>query len=184
VKSTKEKIVDLAEELIRTKGYNGFSYKDISSILSIKNAAIHYHFPTKEELGIAVIRRSRDGLKNHIEVSLSTSETSHNRLEEFIDIYRKSYQKHLICFMGALGSSFDHLPKGMQQELKLASKEIRDWVKSILEEGQKKGEFTFKGNATDRADTLIASLLASLVLSKVTGENVLEKAVSQIKLDL
>ena len=43
---TKDKIRNLAEELIRTKGYNAFSYADLSAPLQIKNAAIHYHFPS------------------------------------------------------------------------------------------------------------------------------------------
>ena len=44
---TREKILELGENLIRTKGYNAFSYQDISSKLGIKNAAVHYYFPTK-----------------------------------------------------------------------------------------------------------------------------------------
>lgn len=48
---TRERILELGEELILTKGYNGFSYQDISTALGIKNAAIHYYFASKENLG-------------------------------------------------------------------------------------------------------------------------------------
>jgi len=63
---TKNKIMDLAENLLLSRGYNGFSYKDISLALGIKNATVHYHYPAKKDLGVAVIRRARDQLKTEL----------------------------------------------------------------------------------------------------------------------
>src|SRR6201988_4888439 len=54
---TAEQILDLAETLIQTRGYSAFSYQDIADSLGIRKASIHYHFPSKTELGIAVIDR-------------------------------------------------------------------------------------------------------------------------------
>ena len=48
--NTKRVILDLAESLLQEKGFNGFSYAHIATELGVKNAAIHYHFPTKEAL--------------------------------------------------------------------------------------------------------------------------------------
>ena len=52
--------MDLAESFLQDKGFNGFSYAHIAAELGVKNAAIHYHFPSKEELVCAVIQRYRD----------------------------------------------------------------------------------------------------------------------------
>ena len=54
---TAEKILDLAEMLIQTRGYSAFSYKDISDVLGIRKAGIHYHFEFKTDLGVAVVDR-------------------------------------------------------------------------------------------------------------------------------
>ena len=54
--STKQQITLLADELIRSNGYNAFSYSDISKPLGIKNAAIHYHFPSKPDLALEVVK--------------------------------------------------------------------------------------------------------------------------------
>ena len=56
---TRERILDEAERLMGARGYSGFSYQDISRPLGIRNAAIHYHFPAKADLGLAVIERYR-----------------------------------------------------------------------------------------------------------------------------
>ena len=55
---TRSEIIRLGSELIRSIGYNSFSYADISKALNIKNAAIHYYFPSKSDLGVEIIRRN------------------------------------------------------------------------------------------------------------------------------
>ena len=58
--NTKRSIMDLAESFLQEKGFNGFSYAHIAKKLDVKNAAIHYHFPSKEALVAEVIQRYRD----------------------------------------------------------------------------------------------------------------------------
>ena len=52
-------ILDAAERLAQTLGYNGFSYADIAAQLGVTKASLHYHFPSKAELGGALIERYR-----------------------------------------------------------------------------------------------------------------------------
>ena len=44
-------ILDIAERLVQRRGFNGFSYADIAAELGITKASLHYHFPSKAELG-------------------------------------------------------------------------------------------------------------------------------------
>src|SRR5947209_18275602 len=57
---TAEQILDLAETLIQTRGYSAFSYQDIAASLGIRKASIHYHFPSKTDLGGGVVDRYID----------------------------------------------------------------------------------------------------------------------------
>ena len=176
---TKTAIIDLAEDLIRTKGYSGFSYRDISESLNIKNAAIHYHFPSKANLGRAVISRSRESF-NRTTNNLTKLNDTRKKVEGFIKIYNQSHKQGLVCFMGALGPVYDNLPGEMQEELTKASQDIRNWLTETLETGRTQKELEFVGSAAGKADAIITSLLASLILNKVTGENVLKNTVKQI----
>src|SRR5207237_1018106 len=54
---TAQRILDVAERLVQTQGFNGFSYADISAELDITKASLHYHFATKAALGSALITR-------------------------------------------------------------------------------------------------------------------------------
>ena len=65
-RDTREEILNTAESLWQHRGYNAFSYHHIAVQLGIRNAAIHYHFPGKEDLGVELIRRYRDLSLIHI----------------------------------------------------------------------------------------------------------------------
>jgi TetR/AcrR family transcriptional repressor of nem operon len=55
--STAERTLDVAERLLQVRGFNGFSYADIAAELGVTKASLHYHFPSKAELGDALIAR-------------------------------------------------------------------------------------------------------------------------------
>ena len=168
---TKTAIMDLAEKLIRTKGYQAFSYKDISAPLKIKNAAVHYHFPTKADLGLAIIERTRAQFKTFQQTAVSLAPT--DQLKAFIDIYRDSQKRDMVCFMGAMGSSYNILPEVMQTALTAASKEIETWVQTMLRKGQTDGHFHFNETVEEKTQMIITALLSSLILENVMQKDVL-----------
>ena len=55
--STVDRIRDVAESQVRSGGYHAFSFREISKQIGIKSASVHYHFPTRSDLGVAVARR-------------------------------------------------------------------------------------------------------------------------------
>src|SRR6266849_1457367 len=54
---TSQRILDIAERLVQTRGFNGFSYADIAEALHVSKASLHYHFPAKADLGRELIER-------------------------------------------------------------------------------------------------------------------------------
>ncbi len=47
---TQTRVLDIAERLAQTRGFNGFSYADVASELGVTTAALHYHFAGKADL--------------------------------------------------------------------------------------------------------------------------------------
>ena len=54
---TTDRILDAAQDLVQTCGFNAFSYRDVAEKIHIRTASIHYHFPKKDDLALALIRR-------------------------------------------------------------------------------------------------------------------------------
>ncbi|MDP2026901.1 TetR/AcrR family transcriptional regulator [Sulfuriferula sp.] len=41
--------------MVQRRGFNDFSYADIANEVGIRKASLHHHFPTKTDLGLALI---------------------------------------------------------------------------------------------------------------------------------
>jgi AcrR family transcriptional regulator len=70
--STKNKILDAAEQLFADKGFNGTSLREITSLADVNLAAVNYHFGSKKELIKAVMSRYMNELSPRLESSLAT----------------------------------------------------------------------------------------------------------------
>jgi hypothetical protein len=52
---TKTAFLDSANRLARTRGFDAFSYADLSKDIGLRKVSIHYHFPTKADLALDLI---------------------------------------------------------------------------------------------------------------------------------
>jgi TetR/AcrR family transcriptional regulator, transcriptional repressor for nem operon len=179
---TKKQILDIAEDLLLDRGYNGFSYKDISDVLNIKNASIHYHFPKKTDLGVAIIQRATKGFQKWAGYIDSKDLPCSKKLDEFFLLFKKFVeQKQQICLGGALETDFKTLPKEMQEATRLFLSNTFQWLENFLAQGKKKGEFNFPGSAKDQALLIIASLQGVIQIVRVTSPASFDTMVKQIK---
>lgn len=167
---TREKILELGENLIRTKGYNAFSYQDISSELGIKNAAVHYYFPSKENLGTSIVKTNIQRFEEMVDNMHSRNFDEWQQLESFIKIYVKSHREQKKCLVGSLSPDYNTLSDTTKQELKRMIDMILKWLSELLETGNAKQIFKFTEDSTSRAITIFSSLVASLQLSGIVDK--------------
>lgn len=168
---TRERILELGEELILNKGYNGFSYQDISTVLGIKNAAIHYYFPSKENLGVSILKTNTQRFDEMVENMQSRNFDEWHQLEAFMKIYLKSNRENKICLIGSLGTDINTLSEPMKNELQKMVGRILEWLEIILESGRKKDLFSFTSTAHDQALQLLSSLVAGLQLARIMNKS-------------
>ena len=179
---TRENIIDLAEELIRTKGYNAFSYGDIAGVLHMRNAAIHYHFPAKADLGVSVVDREIGKIMSSRKDWMDLP--GHRQLRNIVETFYGSHQRGWICLNGSLTPDFLTLPDPLQTKVKEMCTVILDWMTSALDKGRKDGTLTFEGEAESRALLVISSLLSSLLLARVLGKDVFSRMLDQLLKDI
>ncbi|MBV8253416.1 MAG: TetR/AcrR family transcriptional regulator [Chitinophaga sp.] len=179
---TKDKIVSLADQLIRVRGFNAFSYKDIAEPLEMKNAAVHYHFPAKSDLGIGVIQHDRNRFAATIAKWNKLPEQE--QLQQLINVFRKHCHAGNICLMGSLSPDYNTLAPDMQQEVQQMAEDILHWLSQTLENGRKHKRFQFKGKAADRALLIMTNLQASLLMSRVLGPEIFTRISHQLMEDL
>ena len=180
---TKEKIVELGRDLIQSVGYPSLSYQQISSKLGIKNAAVHYHFPNKEDLGLDIINTEET---NFEKFTVGISEMDH---WEKLDAFLKNYGKYLengnkMCLIGSNASSFAELPESLQQASARYLIAFKAWLTELLETGRNEGVFFFKGEPKNKAALMASALAGALQHARLTGNQHYNDVVTQIKLEL
>jgi len=167
---TRERIIELGEDLIRTRGYNAFSYQDISTELGIKNAAVHYYFPSKANLGTSIIRTNVQRFEEMVDNMHSRGFDEWQQLDTFMKIYLKSHREHKLCIVGSLGSDYYSLHETTRQELAGMTEKILAWLSQILAAGRGKKLFAFRDEAQNRATLIFTSLVAGLQLSRMMNK--------------
>ncbi|MEC5144303.1 HTH tetR-type domain-containing protein [Chitinophaga sp. 180180018-2] len=172
----------MADRLVRTKGYNAFSYKDIADPLDIRNAAVHYHFPAKTDLGVEVIEQEMDKFSANTESWRKLPEEE--QLGKLFEVFRKYCSEGNICLMGSLATDFETLAPSMQAKVQEMADKIVIWLTGCLEQGRKNKRLHFKGTAQARALIIMSNLQSSLLLSRVMGPAAFRQIAEQLMEDL
>jgi TetR/AcrR family transcriptional regulator, transcriptional repressor for nem operon len=183
--NTKRAILDLAESFLQEKGFNGFSYAHIASELDVKNAAIHYHFPTKEALTEAVIQRYRDRFQLWINNARVKDLPPKEKLDWFLNIYTSTRADHgKVCLAGSLETEFNSIPDSLRKQTQALTKELLSWLGTTLSEGREAGVFKFNGEASGKAGLILSSLQGALQMARALGTAKFNEIVEQHKQDL
>ncbi|HEX4044989.1 MAG TPA: TetR/AcrR family transcriptional regulator [Gammaproteobacteria bacterium] len=180
-----DNILDIAETLIQTQGYNAFSFRHIAQATGIKTSSIHYYFPTKADLGKAVVTRHIEVLHAELVHVLENKKIScKKKIHLFLEsIFAKTYAANRkMCLGGMLASDVLTLPEPILFEVRVFFKRIEKWLEQVLVQGRAKEDFHFSGTAKKEAEFILALLEGSLLLARLfQDEEKLQMAKKQIE---
>lgn len=152
---TVDRILDVAENMARKGGYNGFSFREIATEIGIKSASVHYHFPNKEVLGAALAERYTKRFLS----TLGAPETG-QALSRYVQVFDNALKLDgMMCLCGVLGSEVDSLPAQVVAQTRAFFERNMDWLeKAFSAEGHKDP----KGQAAH----VLATLEGALILAR------------------
>src|SRR4026209_2552221 len=165
-----ERILDVAERLVQTRGFNGFSYADIAEALDVTKASLHYHFPSKADLGTRLIERYEQTFLEVLKGIDATGAAPREKLKRYTRIYADVLRDNRMCLCGMLASDYATLPKAMKEDVKQFFDENEQWLVAVLEQGRKSGALEFKGSPLDLARIIVGSLEGAMMLARSYGE--------------
>ena len=166
----REQILASAQRLVQMRGFNGFSYADIAKEVGIRKASLHHHFPTKTDLGVALIDMYAAMLEGALLKIGASSEPADKKLATYVGIYRNSLEVKRACLGGMLASEALTLDKAVLHGLKRFFELNTRWLTEILSEGKAKRIFTLNGTASNHAHLLVSSLQGALILARAMGD--------------
>lgn len=178
---TAERIVDLAELAIATKGYSAFSFREIAAHLDIKSASVHYHFPTKVHLGLAVAERYRARYEAALQQIAREQISPINALDVLVNIYRQQIsgsERMTVCMM--LAAEINQLPREIQLEMRAFYQLNITWLQALI---QRQHPQLNVGAASIRARQIFALLQGAMMGAKTQkDEDYFEHAVQAVSI--
>jgi TetR/AcrR family transcriptional repressor of nem operon len=178
-KSRREAILDVAEAMIRNAGFNAFSTRDVASTVGIKAASVHYHFPTKADMGVAVTERYTDRFLKQ----LGDSGRFKNGAREVVSLYVNSFRETLVrddklCLCAVLGAEIGGLPPEVGGHTRIFFDRNLAWLRKALVGSSKMSP----ADANAFAVHILASLEGGMMLSKsLDNEKIFEGVATMLK---
>lgn len=168
---TANQILDVAEQLVQIRGFNAFSYADVAGELGLTNAALHYHFPSKSELGEALVTRYAIrfvGVLAEIDESLADPL---RKLDAYVELYAGVLRRQRMCLCGMLAAEYETLSEGMRDAVTLFFEKNEKWLAGVLQQGRDDGTLSFAGSPLDEARSIVSSLEGAMLIARSFGDN-------------
>lgn len=150
--TTREHIVERADQLFYEHGYEHTSFADIAAAVQISRGNFYYHFKSKDEILDAVIKRRLGSTQMMLADWEGEGADPEHRIRSFIRILitNGAHIKRYGCPVGTLCSELAKLNHAAQGEARKLFTLFRVWLRR---------QFTLLGRKAD-ADSLAMHLLA------------------------
>jgi len=170
-KNTATQILNIAQEMVRNRGYSAFSYADISKQVGIRKASIHYHFPTKDELVKALVQRYREGMRRACDRIAQSATSLDQQMLQFADLYRNGLEENQICLCAMLAADYEVLPQPVRDEIQAFFRETEAWLSTLLQQGCDAKVWDCQPAVEQEAKGLIAMLQGAQLMARSSANS-------------
>ena len=164
------RILDVAERLVQSRGYNGFSYADVAAELHVTKASLHYHFAGKAELGEALIKRYTRRFAEALLAIDAEGVGVEAKLAAYAAVYAGVLKEKRMCLCGMLAAEYETLPSAMRAAVVHFFDENEAWLEQVLTQGMFEGALHFEGVARDEAQLIISTLEGAMLVARPYGD--------------
>jgi TetR/AcrR family transcriptional regulator, fatty acid metabolism regulator protein len=136
-------ILKAAEDVLMEKGYHETSIDEIAARVGIAKGTVYLHFPSKEDLVIAIFEHDMQQLLQYVDTTMSSALTSHGKIEAIFDLMHGGIISKRVQLLDSISNSagLRHLLFEKKGCLREKWDQLSARLNSLLEEGKAAGEF-------------------------------------------
>lgn len=167
--ATRQRLLDVATQLVHERGFLATSLSDLLNAAGIKKGSLYYHFPGKDDLGLAVLQRAKGQFLQALNERLAAP-TPAQSLERFFDFVLEWHRgKGFVggCLFGntALETSDTH-----RRYANAVREVFREWIDrlaAVIRAGQSAGQFRADIPAPTLAEVTVATIEGGIMLARL-----------------
>lgn len=165
---TKTQILYVAEELTKQRGFDGFSYRDVSAAVGVKTSSIHYYYPTKGDLAEALIERYVNRFVAVLTRLSNEPLDGFGRVKKLFEILVdvSGRQKNL-CLCGMLSADVYGVTTRAKTMLDGFFSRFEEWLSGTIQQGIVDGSIHRDLRSKSLAAEIVALVEGGMLLARV-----------------
>lgn len=164
------KIMELSLIHFHKSGFRSFSYRDLAKEIGIKTSSIHYYFPAKDDLAMAVVKTYRNLLNKQRDEILSKASDPKVRLQIYMDTFIESFNREKnISFCAMLSADLENVSNSVKEEINMLFEDNINWITRVFEEALRRKVYNLEKSPRELAEVIYANLEGATVTSRVLG---------------
>jgi TetR/AcrR family transcriptional regulator, transcriptional repressor for nem operon len=165
--TTGQRILAVAKDFVQTRGYNGFSFHDISRKVGIRTPSVHHHFRTKSDLGRALLAQERSAMNKSLRLIDAQVDSTWGKVKRYVELWNEAAGDGTgVCILGTLAAEYNTLPEPMRTELRQFFDENEAWLAVLLRQGRIDRTLSFDGAPSVAAGGIVALLHGAMVSAR------------------
>lgn len=164
--NTRSRILDIGERLVQVRGFNGFSYADVAAELSVTKASLHYHFPSKADLGEAIVSRYAERFADALASIDADGAAAPAKLAAYADLYAEVLRDERMCLCGMLAAEYETIPSPIRGAVVRFLDDNEAWLTLVLEQGRREGSLSFVCSTDVLARSIVSGLEGALLIAR------------------
>jgi TetR/AcrR family transcriptional regulator, transcriptional repressor for nem operon len=168
--NTAQRILDVAERLVQSRGFNGFSYANVAAELGMTKASLHYHFPGKAELGEALIVRYAARFADALERIDAGTGDAPAKLDAYAGLYAEVLRGGRMCLCGILAAEYETLPEPMREAIVGFFDDNVTWLTHVLAQGLSADTLSFQGSPAEEGQAILSGLEGAMLVARPYGD--------------
>lgn len=168
--TTRERILDAAQELVQTRSFSGFSFDDLAKRVGIRKPSLYHHFKSKDALGAEML--ARVGARLETLAGSGGTGSGAEQLQAYLDTMGEVLGAGAkLCPGGSFAAGWGVAPNSIRSSVKRMGAVHLAWIGRTLEQGRADGSLQHNGRSTEvMARWVFATLQGALMLARISGE--------------
>lgn len=178
----KQQILATAADILQHKSFAAFSYQDLAERLGIRKASIHHHFPTKDELGIELLKFFQARGDALMAETLADAASPGEALRMIFSMCEKVMLdgETKVCPSCAFEVDAKNLSPALIEMLRQSNESFQNQLAKLLDAARAGGEIAFLGDVKDQAATLVSALQGARIAEPIMGREHFRGVVRQL----
>jgi TetR/AcrR family transcriptional repressor of nem operon len=164
-------LLDCAEDAARSRGFDGFSYADLSAVVGIRKASVHHHFPTKADLALAMIERYTANFFATLDAIARDHGEAGQQLRRYVAACRlASDGGEKLCLCVAFSAGREGLSEPVLQCLDAFHGKVTAWLDAVFALGKTDGTIRSVSEPLAEAQACLALMEGAQLIARAAKD--------------